>query len=198
MSEDKYKEHFPEWVQRIFNKNMTCTECKAPLTTDGIGSIGLYCSGFLLDDFIRPLCGIEVDCANCGQTTRITAGDNLFDLFKAIECFYEIIASTRMGREPDDPKLPSPNDTPRDQPEAPDAIRRRFGGRFGDVVNGEFGDRAKKRRWQKRRSLHKPISDEEVARFLRRLERTSWNRSTKSFRKFMGEFGIDAGKGGEA
>ena len=193
-------ELYPQWIKQLFSGKMGCESCSEPLSLDDIIGVGLYCPDAATDFSVGPQSAVEAYCSHCGNRTHFTINKVLSETVKAVEAFYEVIARKRMGHKPPWGTLPSPNYKPEEEADKkqPGSDVRPYGHRFRGQGFSEEAERWRNRRRRRRFKIGGPPSDEEVKKFLRRLEKTSFKRSTKSFQKFMADMGITIEDGGES
>ncbi len=175
---------YPKWVHDAMNNGITCRKCQRLIELLDIQMIGVqYPSANQIYD-LRPRAYIITECRKCFQKTGIemTAPKPL--LLSAVEALFDHIESERPRTEKSSPFLPSPNYPP---PKGPGDVP-------GEPIPENQSPAAlawQDRRRRNRKKLAREPNDREVKAFLRALNATSFKRSSKSFRAFMKQLGID-------
>ena len=180
---------FPPWIAGMLGRHSECTQCKTPLSSEDVISIGLYCPTSISVDVIGPRGGFDIRCPQCDHIMRYSLDVPLTDVVMAINSFYELI----LGRMDETPEpmwamLPSPN-LKKNKYETP-------------AHNPEFGlEEGRIRRTRKDPKLQQMPSGKEVQAFLKRLDKTSFKFWSKSYKKFMDDLRVEfhpPKKGGES
>ena len=212
MSENKNdgnpEDLLPDWMRNVFqNGNRLCTNCEGDLRLDHLNTVEVYCPRFNGEIDFRPRLGLEAICHRCEFSIRITVKRDLTDLLHGVESFYQY-AEQKKAQQGDLSRPHAPSKTPEipldDNAEQADGVdvertawdmASRLDGYFdGDNNESPIEARFRKRRRRRYEDLSKPISEPEVEGFVTRVNRTSFKRSTKSFREFMRRLGIDIDK----
>jgi hypothetical protein len=157
---------YPQWINDIFEK-LRCTNCSAYIKTKHIHGITTEYNP--ASPFSKlPRAKINANCPRCNTTHQVVQSLPLDIILTAIK------AHCTKDFEP--PKEEEPFDAP-PPPSDP-------GGCDGQSLCSDCEEPCLPR--FDRRQMHPfPISDSEVAAFMRLLERTSFRRDTKSFKRFM-------------
>jgi len=168
---------YPAWIKSVFKEKNTCGRCGCMIGIEDIVSIGLYTPNEIADSAVGPQPSFDTRCPDCGHLLRYSFDIDLPLLFDGISEFSDLITKYRM----DETRktwvvLPSPNYKKRGVPKH----------------NPEFGlHEARIKRVRRNPALQQMPTDKEVQVFLNKLERASFKRSSKGFKRFMAELRVD-------
>ena len=189
---DPFQPDYPQWVRQIFEPGFKCTRCGQRLQLADLVSVGVSRppAGNLLDK--KPRGRAFADCSKCFKTFCFEVEAPQADIVEAVNEFYEHL--DLFG----DP-APGNQDKPRDK--KPDIKKPGKAMWSIDDIIQKGGDSLPpktplEKQWHAAGKRHKGSltdmpTEEEVQAFLKQLNRTSFKRSSKGFRHWMRQFGID-------
>ena len=183
---------YPRWIVEIFEKPFPCTTCRKTVTLDDIIGIGVQvpCEPHI---FVRdPRINIFMRCPHCSQQMGVQAAADKMQILSAVESAFDVIKANldaafeqaESQHEASSPTiLPSPNYGPLclDDDDGSPVFDARTPAQKRQDAN----------RQRREGQLKRPPDDREVEVFLNKLKATSFKLSSKSYRKFMRELGID-------
>ncbi|MEM6392781.1 MAG: hypothetical protein AAF797_08430 [Planctomycetota bacterium] len=175
---------YPKWVRDIVDAKIRCPKCNRLIETLDIRGIGVQFPENNQVHDRSPVAQITTQCRTCFHQTRLLMHVEKIPLLSAVETLFDYIEADRSFTEAASPFLPSPNIKP---PKAE-------GDNPVEIVPGQTKLAAKafeERRRRAERRLKEMPTDREVRAFLNKLKKTSTKRSTKSYRQFMWNLGID-------
>lgn len=214
MSQDSQPD-FPDWVTKIFESGVKCSRCGRRFTLADVNGVGVSRPQVAADYARAPRGRAYANCSKCSMPYCFEIDADLDDILKAVDELFQKLQHDMLDDDDQDVGkhfLPSPNfpsnstgsgmwavedtdrddeaneDLPTDVPKVPSADDD------FEIVPPNLTPAEKRQEAIRRRrkvELKHPPGDKEVQSFLNQLKRTSFKRSSKGFREFMKQMGVD-------
>jgi hypothetical protein len=175
------KPQYPQWLHDLLGGTLDCPQCRRDLEFADMVGLGV----FYPDDsqtFNRaPRARLFALCPKCSTQSSFEFVAERRGLIGALEAFFDLIEAEREVTE-------QPSPFAQLQEPASDEEATCDGNCSGESDAAKAFEQNKRR---KRKKLAQMPTDAEVEAFTRKLAKASLKRSSKSFRRFMEQLGID-------